>query len=202
MTKNYFEPFGGGVFASGRKTITGGAIEFSIKLENNLAPLFEKAGAKSLYALGKAIDEVGSKTKTQVTRAVAKQAGVKYGAARGVIVSRQALGRGQGEYKIIAHDVTLSLKEFSPKQTAKGVSAAPWGKRSVFPHTFIGPNGHVFAREMVGNQRAGRLPISKLFGPAIPKELVKGETEATFYRVSAKLFDQAVEKWLTRVLEK
>jgi len=28
-------------------------------------------------------------------------------------------------------------KEFGARQTSKGVSAAPWGERRVFPHTFI-----------------------------------------------------------------
>ena len=43
-----------------------------------------------------------------------------------------------------------------------------------------------------------RLPIHKLFGPNIPKEMVKDETEATFYRVSADLLGAAIEKWLVK----
>jgi len=103
------------------------------------------------------------------------------------------MGTGSGQYEIIARDVTLSLKDFAPRQTAKGVSAAPWGKRRVFPHTFIGPNEHVFVR--LGR---ARLPVKKLFGPSIPKEMVKDEAEQTFYRVCSSLLPAAAEKWLLR----
>lgn len=169
------------------------AVVIKMAFDRDVSKLFERAGLKSPYAVAKAIDEVGNKTKTQVTRVVAKQAGVKYGKAKGVIVSRQAMGSGNGEYQIIARDVTLSLKEFAPKQTAKGVAAKPWAVRRVFPHTFFGPGGHVYVR-----QGADRLPIKKLWGPNIPKEMVKDQAEATFYRVSQEMLGPAVEKWLMR----
>ena len=171
------------------------AVAIKVNFDRQLSPLFAQAGLKSVYAVAKAIDEVGNKTRTQVIRSVAKQAGVPYGKAKGVINSRQAMGAGDGQYEIIARDVTLSLKEFSPRKTAKGVSAAPWGKRRLFAHTFLGPGGHVFVRK-----GKSRLPIHKLFGPNIPKEMVKDETEATFYRVSGELLGAAVEKWLVKQL--
>ena len=102
---------------------------------------------------------------------------------------------------MVARDATLSLKEFSPRQTKAGVSAAPWGKRRVFPHSFIGKNGHVFVRGKVDGKRVGRLPIYKLFGPNIPKEMVKDEAEKTFYRETEKLLGPAVEKWLLRQIK-
>ena len=73
----------------------------------------------------------------------------------------------------------MSLKEFGARQTAKGVSAAPWGKRRVFPHAFIAPTlgGHVFIRE-----GRSRLPIRKLWGPAIPREMVKDQSKEAFER--------------------
>jgi hypothetical protein len=171
------------------------AVAVNVKFDKDIGALYERAGLGSVYAMGKALDEVGNKTKTQTMRAVAAQAGVKYGAVKGVVSSRQAMGAGSGQYEIIARGATLSLKEFAPRQTAKGVSAAPWGKRRVFPHTFIGPGGHIFARK-----GKSRLPIHKLFGPAIPKEMVKDEAERTFYRVSGELLGPAVEKWLLRQL--
>ena len=53
----------------------------------------------------------------------------------------------------------IPLAEFHARQTRRGVSAAPWGQRRVFPHTFIVEQlgGPVFKRE--GN---ARLPIRKL----------------------------------------
>jgi hypothetical protein len=171
----------------------GSLVAVKVEFSKDLSPLFAQAGLKSVYAVAKAIDEVGNKTKTVVIRQTAAQAGVKYGKAKGVINARQAMGAGGGQYEIIARDVTLSLKEFGPKRTGKGVSAAPWKKRRVFPHTFFGPGGHVYVRE-----GRSRLPIKKLWGPNIPKEMVKDEAEATFYRVSGELLGPAVEKWLLR----
>jgi len=197
----YRESFGGDVFALGSRS---GAkfLGCTFAMKGSAAELFKNLGEQSLVAIGRALDEVGGKTKTQVVRAVAKQAGVKYGRALDVIGSNSAFGAGNGEYRIIARDVTLSLKEFDPRRTSKGVSAAPWGKRRVFPHTFIGPNGHVFVRQMQGGHRARRLPIHKLFGPAIPKEMVQGEAEKVFYDTAEKLLPAAVEKWLIRQMDK
>ena len=184
LGKRYFQDFGSGAYASGRKFGAGphGSIEVNVHFTKNLSELFDEARLSSIYAVSKAIDEVGNKVKTQVIRSVARQAGVKYGAVRNVIFVKQAMGEGSGKFVMVARDATLSLKEFGPRQTRAGVSAAPWGKRRVFPHTFIGPNGHVFARAMNEGKRVGRKPIYKLFGPNIPKEMVKDEAEKTFYR--------------------
>ena len=168
-------------------------LAVALKFDHALSDIIKRIGDKSEYAVRKAIDEVGNKTKTQVIRAVAQQAGVKVGRARAVIRSTQAMGAGSGVYTIIARDVTMSLKEFGPRQTAKGVSAAPWRKRQVFNHTFTGPGGHVFVRE-----GKARLPIRKLWGPAIPKEMTKDVAEETFFATVDAMLPAAVEKWLMR----
>ncbi|MGJ0391168.1 MAG: hypothetical protein ACR650_00155 [Methylocystis sp.] len=173
------------------------AIAVKVSFDKDIAALLKKAGQGSSYALARALDEVGNKTRTQVIKATAAQAGVNQGKVRGVIRTKQAAGAGGGEYVITARDVTLSLKEFGLRQTASGVSAAPWGKRRVFPHTFVGPSGHVFVRK-----GKDRLPIHKLFGPNIPTEMVKDEAEKTFYRESEKLLAATVEKWLVREITK
>jgi hypothetical protein len=197
--KNYREEFGGGVVAGGRKSYSGGnIIALKVDFTRDLSKVFDQAKLRSIYAIAKAMDEVGNKTKTQVIRSVARQAGVSYGKAKSVIRSQQAMGTGNGEYKIIAQDVTLSLKEFGARQTKLGVSAAPWRKRRVFSHTFVGPNGHVFVRGFGGERRVRRLPIYKLWGPNIPKEMIKDETEQTFHLVSSRLLGPALEKWLAR----
>ena len=171
-------------------------ISVSFTFSKSLSKLIEQAGLKAPYAIGRAIDEVGNKTKTQVIRTVAKQAGVKQAKVRGIVTVRQAMGSGNGEYTMIARDATLSLKEFSPRQTRRGVTAAPWGKRRAFAHTFAGPNAHIFVRE-----GKSRLPIRKLWGPNIPKEIVKDEAEKVFYSTVDKLFPVAVEKWLMRQIK-
>jgi hypothetical protein len=95
------------------------------------------------------------------------------------------------------------MKEFTPRAEPHGVSAAPWGKRRVFLHSFFGPGGHVFVRAHpnTGERRGPRpvhsqLPIRKLWGPAIPKEMIKDEAEQVFYRTAADLLGKAIEAQL------
>lgn len=127
-------------------------------------------------ALARALNHTGDKARTQVIRALVKQTGAKYGAVRKALTSRPATA-GAPVYRIIAQGPYLSLKEFGARQTGAGVSAAPWGRRRVFAHTFIVPalGGHVFERK-----GKARLPLRKLWGPALPKELVKDQTKAAF----------------------
>jgi hypothetical protein len=172
-------------------------IGISITFDNKLSALFDKAGAKSFLAVGRALDEIGNKTRTQVIKATAAQTGVKQGRVRQVIKTKQALGAGAGEYKIIARDVMLSRKEFAPKRTPKGVSVTTAKRgRIVLAHSWFGPGAHVFVRE-----GRSRLPVKKLFATAIPNEMIKDEAEATFYRNVDKLFGAAVERHLMRALE-
>ena len=168
-------------------------LTVSFGYDKGIADTIKAMGDKSEYAIRKAVDEVGNKTRTQVIRAVAKQAGVKTGRVRGVLHTSQAMGAGAGTFTITARDVTMSIKEFSPRQTSKGVAAKPWNTKRVFPHTFFGPGSHVFVRE-----GKSRLPIKKLWGPAIPKEMVKDEAERTFFANVETLLPAAVEKWLMR----
>ncbi|MDB5596237.1 MAG: hypothetical protein JWM36_3198 [Hyphomicrobiales bacterium] len=158
-----------------------------------LEALLDKAGLAAPYAIAKALDEVGNKARTQVIRATAKQAGVPYGAVKQVIITRQAMGNGMGSYVIIARDVTLSLRQFGAVQRGAGVSAAPWGVRRIFKHTFLGLNGQVFVR-----RGKSRLPIKKLWGPNIPKEMVKETAEKVFYQITMDLLPFTLEKWLLK----
>lgn len=190
-----------------------GAVDFKIKWSNDLAKLIEEAGLKAPYAIAKALDEVGSKTATLVIRATAAQAGVPYGSAKNVISTKQAMGGGSGEFVITARDVTLSLKQFGARPGSAGVSAAPWKRRLTFQHTFLGPGGHVYVRMVQGKgakadgvragflnvgRRASRLPIHKLFGPSIPREMTQDRAEQTFYNVTQQLLPFTLEKWLLK----
>jgi hypothetical protein len=111
-----------------------------------------------------------------VTRALAKQTGVKYGAVKKALLVQRA-NYDRGVFRITAKGGYISLKEFGARQTKAGVSAMVWGKRRVFPHSFISQKlgGHVFVR--MGKDRK---PIRKMWGPALPNELIKDETAAVF----------------------
>jgi hypothetical protein len=185
-----------------------GEVAIKIGFTKELSCVFAGAEGKSLKAIARATDSVGNKTKTVVKRVTAQQAGVKIGKVDGVLSSRTTMGQGgavvRGQYEIICRDVTLSLKEFSPRSDGHGISAKPWGKKRYFPHAFFGPGGHVFERKQQGTSHRGprpkhsQLPIHKLWGPAIPKEMVKDNAEQAFYRTAAELLGPAIEAQLTR----
>ena len=144
-----------------------------------LEQLFYRAGNQAPHAIRRALNHTGAKAVTRMSRAIAAQTGAGYGAVKKALTIRQAT-YSRIAFEIIGRGAYLSLKEFKPNQTRKGVSAAPWNKRRVFPHTF-GPGiaklgGHVYVRTT-----KKRTPLKKLWGPAIPNEMVKAQSADAFY---------------------
>lgn len=129
-------------------------------------------------AMRRALNHTGAKAFTQVKRALGKQlvtnqaAIIDYGKVRPIRANYSRL-----EFKIVSTGGVIPLKHFRPLQTKKGVSAAPWGKRRLYPHSFISARlgGHVFWRK-----GTARLPLKRIGGPNVPKELVKDQSAAAF----------------------
>ncbi len=135
-------------------------------------------------ALRRALNHTGDKANTRVKRALSQQikapqaAIVQYGRVRPVRANFGSL-----TYEIVSSGGPIPLKYFKPSQTRKGVSAAPWGNRKIYKSAFMnGMGGHVFWRK-----GKARLPIERIAGPNVPKELVKDQSAAAFLAVSAEL---------------
>lgn len=140
-----------------------------------LAELSEKAQHKVTVRV---LRRIGDMTKTRVVRLLAEETGLPQKRIRSVMQVRIG-GTNEPRYEIKFRDQFLSLKEFDPvwdltKNEGRGVGvrARPWGKRRVFPRTFLGPGMHVFVR--FGKERQ---PIKKLWGPAIPRQVIIGQTK-------------------------
>jgi hypothetical protein len=163
-----------------------------LKLEEATA----RAGKNAPLAIRRALNWTGERAATQVTRTLAKQTGTKYGTVKAALV-RIPAGFARLTYTIRAAGGFLSLKEFSPRQTAKGVSAAPWGKRHVFPHAFILSKlgGHVFVRTS-----SKRFPLKKLWGPALPAEMVKSASKQVFEDTVARVLPARVDHELSALI--
>jgi hypothetical protein len=142
----------------------------------NMAAAMEAAGKKAPLALARTINWAGNKARTQTLRSIAKQAGLAYGVVRDGVKTKSASPRDL-TYDLAAKGRPFPLSYFDARQTSRGASAAPWGKRRTFPHTFVAETigGHVFER----TGRA-RLPIRELWGPGIPQEMVKDEPPKKF----------------------
>ena len=69
----------------------------------------------------------------------------------------------------------IPLKDFSPKQNAKGVTAKAWGGAKLYDGAFIVDSlgRHVFTRKT-----AKRFPIKKLYGPIPARLATEAEVES------------------------
>ena len=150
--------------------------------------------AQKAYAV--ALNEVGPVARNQAVKAVAKQMGVTGATiAKRAKVTTKAAAPGKLAYNINAQGGYLLMKDFKPGQSAKGVRAGPWAKRRLFKGSFIvnGLHGNVFHRETMA-----RFPIQNMYGPAVPKEIVKDKAKEAFESSVAKRLPVRVQHQLKR----
>jgi hypothetical protein len=126
-------------------------------------------------ALKRAVNDAGNAARTQVTRTLGRQIGLPYSTVRQGLTIRPALR--EPVYEINSVGGYLSLRSFDAEQRRAGVSARPWGQRRVFRSTFMirSLGGQVFRRTT-----QARFPIVKLWGPAMPQEMVRGAVPGAF----------------------
>ena len=133
--------------------------------------------------LRRAVNHTGDKVHTAVMRALAQQIGAPQAVIRryGKITKLRA-NNATLTYIIRCAGGPIPLKHFRAYQTRKGVSAAPWKNRKTYRSAFIVPSlgGHAFWR--TGSKR---LPIERIAGPNVPKEIVKDASAAAFHAVTA-----------------
>lgn len=163
------------------------------RMVEGLNELAKGAGDKVLV---RALNDAGASAYTRVVRTLARETGAQQKEIRKAVKPHRSTGPSS-PYRIRARGPYLSLKAFRPRQRKKGVSASPWGKRRIFPGTFIGPGGHVFRRV----DRAKRTPIAKLWGPAIPVELLRGASETEVRLALQKVFPARAEHHTLRAID-
>lgn len=134
------------------------------------------------------LNDIGDAAYTAVVRRLSKLFVIQQKKLREKIDRRGAYNRDY--YEISARGEYLPLIDFKAKQTVTGVRAEPWGVQRVFPHTFIAyvsGNPQVFVRK--GPEP---LPIKKLWGPALPVELVRPETGDMVEKIAAEMLPRRV----------
>jgi Prophage minor tail protein Z (GPZ) len=90
---------------------------------------------------------------------------------------------------------SFRLAHFKPRQTKAGVSVAAWGKRKIYPHTFL---AQVKAgdREIEGvfvRKTKARLPIKQLWGPSIPKTFATDHITKQMESIARERFSTRME---------
>lgn len=162
-----------------------------IRFEQAVEKLGDRKRAHDAFRRG--INHTGDKAKTRVIRALAKQMGLTQRKLKdsGAISTHRA-NFDNLEYTIKASGREIPLKEFGAKQFRYGVRAKAWGSSRQYRGAFIFAGnfrsgkfvggGHVFKR--VG--KASK-PIEKLYGPSIPKEMVKDQSQQAFADVALEV---------------
>jgi hypothetical protein len=155
------------------------------RFANGLASLAEGDAAK---VFARALNHEGDKKRTIVQRKLAESTGLRYRDIAKAVRTVRATG-GRLEYKLEFNGRETNLAAFQARPTSTGVSAAPWGNRRIFPHTFFVAKygGRVFKRTGeasdstryklmdYGHKGHGRLPIRQVYGPNIAREILKGQ---------------------------
>ncbi len=138
------------------------------RLQKNLSAVQREVFPR---AASRTLNTAATRARTLTVRAVAKFMGVKQKVVRDRVVVRKVspsdIDRGA---KIELRGSALNLIHFKARQTKKGVSAAPWGRRSMYRGAFIARIGGtqlVMIRRKVGGRRVHRLPIRPMLGPGI-----------------------------------
>lgn len=174
------------------------------RLDNAMGML---SGQQKNVLLQRAVNHTGDKAKTQVIRALTKQTGLKRKViVKAIRVKRAFLGGSVGgslDYVMSARGGDISLKYFAARETRKGVTAAPFGKRKLIAGSFIrggrfpnrvaakGLNGHVYLRTGESHR-----PLEfQDSGVVIPAEMISGATASIFLRtVEAELPKRAMHE--------
>jgi hypothetical protein len=157
---------------------------------------------KARLAYRMAVNQAGRDTKVATSRALSAQTGLKKKTTTKALKETKA-SASTLEYRLEGKGGDISLKHFSPRETRKGVSANPWGRREVGAGTFMKAgwfpkrvtksnwNGQVFSRAGGKTEKMDRFSKEKS-GLFIPVEMVKGATAKTFEDVGLKKLDEKV----------
>lgn len=174
-------------------------IQLDIKsdLDRMVKNLSRDQKEKVPKALNSTINKVATTIRKEGVQELSKETGIKQKNIRQQVVIRKS------NFNTLSATIKASgshpnLIRFNAKQTKKGVSAAPWKKRRVFPGSFIGNQGRtVFKR--VGKSR---LPIKPLFGPSIPREFIRDKTIKLFNTTGINRFREVFPRELKFQLSK
>src|SRR5215472_16441697 len=167
-----------------------GLQKFQIAAEQLSGGVLKRAMRESLTA-------AGMKTRTQVRRALKEQTNVK--AAKDVNErTRSYLNSGALEYVIEGNSRALPIDRIGNLSVTTGpgggVSAAPWDVLRQFQRSFV-LHGHYVAR--LGHDR---MPLRRLYGPSIAKEMVKDESLIAFTRYGLPELTKQLNARLERLL--
>jgi hypothetical protein len=148
-------------------------------------------------AIARGLNEGGDKVRTRVQRALKEQTGVKAYSSITKRVKTLRAHAGGLSYQIVATGKGIPIKEFPVKSSVHApVTANVWNIAHTFKRSFT-TSGKGLLRARLG---ASRMPIRAFYGPALPKELGKGQSAQTFYASAAEFVPPAILKHLAKAM--
>lgn len=169
------------------KIVIKDADKLRVLYEDVMRQIGEGAAAK---VFARALSREGSKTFTKVKRTIKKQTDIPPSMISAAMTFRSSSAKHL-QTIISGSGKELPLRLFNPSQFKYGVRAKVWGKQQRYKSAFIVKSigGNVFHRTGVfGQASKGRYQgqrresIEKMYGPSIPKEMVKDAILQTFHQ--------------------
>jgi hypothetical protein len=137
-------------------------------------PNFKGVEAPVRAATRRALNKIGAQGLTLTLRQLSGATGVSQKKLREYITQNRAdFAELSTSIRVRAHTFNIASVG-AARQTRKGVSAGAWGKRRVYPGTFL-IRGGLTAMKRVGK---GRLPIRPVYGPRITREFKREGVDA------------------------
>jgi hypothetical protein len=160
--------------------------------------LLALADGQAARVLSDGLNKAGNLARTQVKRALVTQSGVKY---RLIDQSTQTTLSTPSTltYSLAVSGEETNLNLFGARQTSKGVSAAPWGRRQIFDGAFI---VEAWGGKVMRRASASRFPVASLWGPNLAREVLKERPLAAFETTLNERWAGQVARQLARHLGK
>jgi hypothetical protein len=159
--------------------------------------------------LPRIVNQAGERARTATGRALAKQTGLPVSTARKALtLNVKRAHEGKLSYDVSVKGGDVRLQFFQPRETRKGVSAKPWGKRQVFAATFqragwwpdrvvsdkLSP--HVWRRL----DKAGKHFTQAKSGLFIPTEAAQGASGDAWTNTGLPVLQQRVEAAIAKLI--
>ena len=145
--------------------------------------------ARQLFSM--AMNKKGRQGYTGVIRSVARQSSIKQKDVRAQMTFRRS-SAATLTTTIRGASSAFPLKYFGAKQFSYGVRATVWGRSQQFKSAFIHSGswsspglvggGHAFVRST-----SRSYPIEMMFGPSVPREMLRDEAVDTFESKAAEI---------------
>jgi hypothetical protein len=144
-------------------------------------------GANFPKTVPRIMNQVGGRARTKVVRALTSETGLKRDVVRRAVQNSKRAFTGSLTYDLRSRGGNIRLKYLNPRETEAGVTATPFGKRTLYPGTFMKggtfPERKVVSRfdgHVMFRNGTGRHYTFARSGVFIPEWMIKGITKDAF----------------------